>query len=539
MTSMSYYEDDTEDVDLLVAFDIPSAGPSADRSNYLKIKSLRNILQPRPSPLIGHPSWDSRFVDDDDRVVLNTMSFSSTASSGASGRGFFFEDGETFLDPHDENIQGIQLQRIHANGRVIQRECIRLPPFAIRAGPRNTVYFDPATVNAAILTVGGICPGMNDVIQNMVKRLTDYGVPDGNILGVRYGFQGMQDKHHAPLVLTRGITDGIHLTGGSMLGASPAHERQEMSQVLKRLEMWGINMLFIIGGEGGIRVAQDIASYCQENQLKCAVVGVPKSIDNDFMLIDKSFGFDTTVEEAQRALLAAKVEASSARKGIGLVKLMGRRSGFTAMQASLASGVVDVCLIPEVPFELEGPRGLLRYVQGLLERNGHAVICVAEGAGQDLIPDDAHNYSSFYHHHLDEAGNPVLGNIGSFLKKQLKAAIPDADIKYIDPTYMIRAIPASAGDSIYCKTLATHAVDAAFSGYTSVAVGQVNSHFVFLPMSILTRSLRTVDPFGKMWNRLRASIGQPNFVNSAEGDSPPRIEVVPMSTVKNLAVEAE
>lgn len=241
-------------------------------------------------------------------------------------------------------------------------------------------------------------------------------------------------------------------------------------------------MLFVVGGNGGNAGAAAIQKELQEQGVCCSVVGVPKSIDNDILLIDKCFGFDTAVEEAQRALLAAKIEASSARRGIGIVKLMGRQSGFIAMQASLASGVVDACLIPEVPFRLEGPTGLFAYLERVIEAKGHCVICVAEGAGQDILHDGSEG--------KDASGNPILKDVGIWLKKEIKAHFGDADLKYIDPTYMIRAIPTTSTDRIYCKVLAHQAVHAAFAGYTSACVGLVNTHYAILPISVIVQAPR-------------------------------------------------
>jgi len=379
---------------------------------------------------------------------------------------------------------------------------IPLPPWAIRAGARKTIYFDPSQVTAAIVTCGGLCPGLNDVVAGIVNKLTDYGVPEGKILGIKYGFRGFYDSAIKPVVLTKKTVDGIQLQGGTILGTSRGGAN--MREIVKRIDMWGIDMLFVVGGNGGNAGANAINAMCQQHEVNCCVVGVPKSIDNDILLIDKCFGFDTAVEEAQRALLAAKTEASSARKGIGLVKLMGRQSGFIAMQASMASGVVDACLIPEVPFKVTGENGLCKYLDAVIKYKGHCVVCVAEGAGQDLLDDGGSTGT-------DASGNPILKDIGLYLKNEFKTYFKDADIKYIDPTYMIRAIPTTSNDRIYCKILAHNAVHAAFAGYTGLTVGLVNTHYVYLPIPVVIQAPRKVDPRGKAWNRLRASIGQPNF----------------------------
>ena len=263
-----------------------------------------------------------------------------------------------------------------------------------------------------------------------------------------------------------------------MLGTSRGGA--DIPTIVKRLSVAAVDMVFVIGGNGGNAGAAAIQAECERQGVVCSVVGVPKSIDNDILLIDKCFGFDTAVEEAQRALLAAKVEASSAYRGVGVVRLMGRQSGFIAMQASMASGVVDVCLIPEVPFALGGRRGLASFVQRALDERGHAVICVAEGAGQDVVGGGEHA--------ADASGNPILADVGAWLKSELKKRVPGVDVKYIDPSYMIRATPTNAADRVLCKILAHNAVHAAFGGYTGITVGLVNTHYVYLPIPVIIQA---------------------------------------------------
>jgi 6-phosphofructokinase 1 len=371
-----------------------------------------------------------------------------------------------------------------------------------RAGARRDIFFDPTKTTAAVVTCGGLCPGLNDVVQGIAKKLHDYGVPEDNVIGVRYGFKGFYSKKTPPLNLTRSFVDGIHLSGGTVLGASRGGAK--MDQIVRKIDLWGVDMVFVVGGNGGHAGAAALVRELEANDVTCSVVGVPKSIDNDILLVDKTFGFDTAVEEAQRALLAAKVEASSAYRGIGVVKLMGRHSGFIAMQASMASGCVDVVLVPEVDFHLRGPGGLFEHLGDVLEDRGHAVVCVAEGAGQGFLSADKVE-------EFDASGNSVLENVGTWLAAEIKGEFADSDVKYIDPSYLIRSTPATSGDRIYCKLLAHNAVHAAFAGYTGVTVGMLNTHYAYLPIQAVITAPRRVDPLGKSWNSLCASTGQPSF----------------------------
>ncbi|XP_042509141.1 ATP-dependent 6-phosphofructokinase 5, chloroplastic-like, partial [Macadamia integrifolia] len=318
-----------------------------------------------------------------------------------------------------------------------------------RAGPRGKIYFKPEDVKAAIVTCGGLCPGLNDVIRQIVITLEIYGVK--KIIGIPFGYRGFFNEGIHEMQLSRKVVQNIHLAGGSLLGVSRGGPN--VSDIVSNMEERGINMLFILGGNGTHAGANAIHNECRKRRMKVAVVGVPKTIDNDILLMDKTFGFDTAVEEAQRAINSAYIEAHSAYRGIGIVKLMGRSSGFIAMHASLASGQVDVCLIPEVPFRLNGPHGVLNHLKYLLESKGSAVVCVAEGAGQNFLEKT---------NATDPSGNIMLGDIGVHIQQESKKYFKEiglpADVKYIDPTYMIRACRANAADGILCAVLGQNAV---------------------------------------------------------------------------------
>jgi 6-phosphofructokinase 1 len=489
-----------------VSFAVETPGRPGHEDETLAIPDLRNKLMARPSPFAAHNNFGGGFVYDGDRVALNSMHFSSPTSAGASCRDSDWETSD-LNDRMSATASMDLLDQVTSmpDSSTDDSVCVPLPPWAMRAGARETIYFNPSEVNVAIVTCGGLCPGLNDVVQGLVNKLSDYGVPEGHILGIKYGYRGFYDRDDRPVVLTRRSVDGIQLQGGTILGTSRGGA--DIQHIVKQIDMWGIDMVFVVGGNGGNAGANAIQQECEQQNVVCSVVGIPKSIDNDILLIDKCFGFDTAVETAQEALLAAKVESSSAYHGIGVVKLMGRSSGFIAMQASLASGVVDVCLIPEVHFEMQGERGLLAYVQSLLDDKGHCVVCIAEGAGQDLLQDSSKLGR-------DASGNAILADVGPWLRDQFRAAFKGADVKYIDPSYIIRTVPTISNDRIYCKILAHNAVHAAFAGYTGITVGLVNTHYVYLPIPTVISAPRKVDPNGKMWNRLRAAVGQPTFSNS-------------------------
>jgi 6-phosphofructokinase 1 len=371
------------------------------------------------------------------------------------------------------------------------------------AGPRSKLYFDPESVRAAIVTCGGLCPGINDVIRSLVMQL-HYHYRVKEIVGIRYGFRGMTLKHAGTAVpLTPRTVERIHTYGGSLLGSSRGPQSPvEMVDFLQRRD---IRVLFTIGGDGTLRGAESIRAECHNRGYEAAIVGIPKTIDNDIAYIDRSFGFSTAVEKATEVLACAHVEAHGAVNGIGLVKLMGRHSGLIAAKATLASGFVNFVLIPEIPFELTGKNGFLQHLRNRLAKRGHAVIVVSEGAGQNLF--------SHAKPQTDESGNARLQDIGQLLKNQIQDDLHSNGIpfslKYFEPSYFIRSTPANTEDNVYCTELGQHAVHAAFAGRTGVVVASWHREFVMIPMTLATSTRKSIDPDGHEWLSVLQSTGQP------------------------------
>jgi 6-phosphofructokinase 1 len=324
----------------------------------------------------------------------------------------------------------------------------------LRAGPRKTLHFEPNKVRAAIVTCGGLCPGLNNIIQGIVNSL-DHLYGCRSVLGVRGGYQGFGDPDYPPMPLSREAVEGLQNKGGTVLGSGRGSF--DADKTLAFLQKHKINQLYVVGGDGTHRAANDIAKEARARQLDLAVCGVPKTIDNDIDLLDRSFGFNTAVEEAQKAIRSAQTEAvCNLPNGIGIVKLMGRHSGFIAVHATLCSGEVDLCLIPEVPVVTDGDKGCLPHLERVLAAKGHAVVVVAEGAGEEILGQSAET---------DAGGNRRLPELGKWLKDQIgvyfKKRGKPVTVKYIDPSYMIRSVPANASDAIYCLLLAQNAVHGA------------------------------------------------------------------------------
>jgi len=407
-----------------------------------------------PSPMTG-----TRFVNDDERVLFN--------SYATEIRKYLAEDRE--------------------------------PPGMELAGPRKNIYFDPAKLKCGIVTCGGICPGLNEVIRSLVMSLFfHYGVK--SVFGFPYGYEGLTCSYgHTPLELTPQNVNQIHGMGGSILSSSRGP--QDVSEMVDTLDRMNIGILFVIGGDGTLKGGGAIAAEIERRGLKISVIGIPKTIDNDISFIQQSFGFETAVSEASRVTNSAHNEATGARNGIGLVKLMGRDSGFIAAFSVLADNNVNFCLVPEVPFSLEV---FFAAIKERLEKRGHAVIVVAEGAGQDLC------------RHMDErdaSGNLRFADIGIFLRDSIISHFKElgmpVNLKYIDPSYTIRSVPATPHDSAFCLLLGHNAVHAGMTGRTNMVVGFWRGEFTHVPISLAVSRKKRIDPEGWLWSSVLASTGQP------------------------------
>ena len=403
------------------------------------------------------------------------------------------------VDESDRVLFDDTASALEARGGLSAQEMPGFEP----AGPRRKIFFDPSKSRAAIVTCGGLCPGLNDVIRALSLELHfRYGVK--RVHGFCNGYQGFIAKYRRGVIdLTPEFVSRINEQGGTVLGTSRGE--QDPGEIVDCLDRMSINMLFVIGGDGTIRGAMRIAQEIADRGEKIAVIGIPKTIDNDIMYIDQSFGFQTAFAVATTSIRAAHVEAEASPNGVGLVKLMGRHSGFIACYASLAMSDPNFVLIPEVPFQLEGDLGLLNVLEQRIRRRGHAVLVVAEGAGQELMGESSNG--------TDASGNTRLSDIGLFLKQKITEHFArvnlELNLKYIDPSYAIRSVPANPFDSVYCMRLAHNAVHAAMSGRTEMVVGRWNARFVHVPMAMAIRERNTVDPHGDLWMSVLESTSQP------------------------------
>ena len=395
---------------------------------------------------------------------------------------------EIFIEDSERIIFSSQLKNLNHQ----LKTCKNLPAFE-KAGARKKIFHHPESTRAAIITCGGLCPGLNNVIKGLVNVLEqDYGVKE--IIGIRYGYKGLTEKSkHEPMQLNSSVVDQIHKQGGTILGSSRGNQDPEV--MVDELQKRKINLLFCIGGDGTLKGAQAIAEAANKRQAKISVIGVPKTIDNDLGFVEKTFGFETSVQVASEIITSAHHEAEGAENGIGIVKLMGRDSGFIAATASLANSVVDFCLIPETPFQIGGPKGICATIWHRLQQNNHAVIVVAEGAGQDLFKNGENR--------IDPSGNLLKDDVGELLRGEIAAYFKKSNvpisIKYLDPSYHIRSVSANAADAVFCYLLAEYAVHAGMSGKTNLVIGYWNNFFTHVPIHLATKERRMVELDSALW----------------------------------------
>ena len=424
-------------------------------------------------------------------LMIETLGDAVIESPLWAGRRHFVDDDEKILIySHAEDFGNFQ-------------DSVQNPPMFERAGPRRKIFFDTRNLNCGIVTCGGLCPGLNDVIRTITLSLMwQYGVR--SVYGFRYGYAGLSSHPpKPPLRLTPDLVDGIHHKGGDILSSSRGP--QDVNEMIDTLQEMKINLLFVLGGDGTLRGVNELVQAIKKRQLDISIVGVPKTIDNDICGIEHSFGFSTAVEATRAAILSAHEEARGAWNGVGLVKLMGRDSGFIAAYGTLANSDVNFCFIPEVPLVLDGENGFLPALEKRLDQKHHAVVVIAEGAGWRMTAKNGAQKT-------DASGNIIREDIGLLLKQKIidhfrQKEIP-LSLKYIDPIYMIRSLPADSNDSAFCVMLGQNAVHAGLSGRTNMVVGYWNQHFVHIPISLTILKRKKVNPKGHLWQTVLETTGQ-------------------------------
>jgi 6-phosphofructokinase 1 len=424
-------------------------------------------------------------------------------------------NGQPFVDENSRVCLASELAQIES----LKHRKEEIPSLEI-AGPRKKLFHDPAQTRVAIVTCGGLCPGLNNVIKGLVEVLTyDYGVR--MIFGIRYGYQGLNPHYGLTAIkLTLDKVDDIHESGGTILGSSRGDQDTKVMVDTLTMQL-NVSILFCVGGDGTLRGAQDIVKEITKRKAPISVVCIPKTIDNDLNLIDRTFGFETCVQSAAEIIKSAHIEANGIPNGLGLVKVMGRDSGFIAAHASLASSVTNFCIIPEIPLVLDGHNGLFKALDRRFfkSRKDHAVMVVAEGAGQDLFKASAAK---------DASGNVLKHDIGHFLMDKISAHFKKngkmLNIKYIDPSYIIRSIPANSSDAIFCFLLAENAVHAAMAGKTDVVVGSFKGTFVLVPLAYVVSERKKIDTESALWHAVISSTRQNDYFSdsSYENELPNR-----------------
>jgi 6-phosphofructokinase 1 len=373
-----------------------------------------------------------------------------------------------------------------------------------KAGPRSKIFFDPPSTTVAVVTCGGLSPGLNNVVRSVYYDLAhNYRVK--RVLGIRDGYRGLNpEAGRPPVELNATVVHDIHNLGGTVLGSSRGG--QDPAVMVDFLESEEIDVLLCVGGDGTQRGAHGIAEEIEKRGVSKAVVGIPKTIDNDIPYVWMSFGFATAAEVGQQVVRGAHVEALGAPNGVGLVKLMGRNAGFIAAGAAVASQEANFVLVPEVPFPLEGEDGFLAALERRVVERGHAMVIAAEGAGQHLLEATGDR---------DASGNLRYVDIGVFLRDRIKAHFEERGIelnlKYIDPSYAVRSVPANAWDRILSDRMARMAVHAGMAGKTDLMIGFHHQSLIHVPIGTATAHSRRLDLNSDLWQAVIGCTGQPHW----------------------------
>ena len=420
----------------------------------------------------------------------------------------FLEPRNFVRDGEERILVDISLAGLSQSAKAQGMGVTFMPPSFELAGPREKIFWDPASVKAAIVTCGGLAPGLNNVIQSIVSVLSDrYKVR--NIYGVPYGYGGFTHDSESKRFrfgwrrLDSLSVQNLDTEAGSVLGSGRGNSNPQ--SIVDALTLRDINILFTIGGDGTLAGAGAIYEEAKSRGMPLSIIGIPKTIDNDVLYVNKTFGFETAVQKASEAIRCAQTEARGAFNGIGLVKLMGRHSGSLAATAAFATSDVDFVLIPEVDLVLDGPGGFLARLMRRVVDKGYATVVVAEGAGQNLV--------SVAKEEFDASGNRKLADIGRFLKvrivEEFKSSGIEATLKYIDPSYMVRALPTTSDDSVFCAHLGQHSVHAAMAGKTGMMVGYAHERFTHVPLQAVTAGKKHLEVTSPLWLSILASTGQP------------------------------
>ncbi len=409
-------------------------------------------------------------------------------------------EAESSFTPEDERVIAFT---DYSKLKNLLKNDIPVPSYE-KAGARKKLFFEPGNTVSAVVTCGGLCPGLNSVIRGIVM-MNFYRYGNQTTYGIKYGYAGfIKENNYQTVSLTPPMVEDIHTQGGTILGTSRGP--QDISKIVDRLEELGVNILYTIGGDGTLRGAISIYNEIEKRKIPISVIGIPKTIDNDIDFIDRSFGMETAYSEACKSIYAAHTEARAADNGIGIVKVMGRESGFIAAHATLATNEVNFCLIPELDFELEGENGFLRALERRLLRRHHAVIVIAEGTGQKYVISPGKEK-------FDASGNVKLGDIGVFLKERLNSYLKGRNIptsiKYLDPSYSIRSCAPTSNDSIFCSQLAQMAVHAGMTGRTGLVAGYCNGQFIHLPMGLSVLKRKNIELHSQLWYSVIEATGQP------------------------------
>lgn len=331
-------------------------------------------------------------------------------------------------------------------------------------------------MRVGVLTGGGDCPGLNAVIRAVVRKgVNEHGF---EFVGFRDGWRGPLEGVTVPLGIEQ--CRGILPRGGTILGSSrtnPFAVEDGVERIRENLAAAGVDALVAIGGEDTLGVATRLA------ELGVAVVGVPKTIDNDLSGTDFTFGFDTAVNIATEAIDRLHTTAESHHRVL-VVEVMGRHAGWIALHSGIAGGASAV-LIPEVPFDIDA---VCAHVETRFRSEYAPIIVVSEGA----VPADG-SEMTLSSGEKDAFGHVRLGGIGDRLAHEIEQRT-GKEARAVVLGHIQRGGTPSAFDRWLATRFGLQAIDAVADGEFGVMVALRGTKIVRVPLQEGTAELKVVSP---------------------------------------------
>lgn len=336
-----------------------------------------------------------------------------------------------------------------------------------------------------VLTSGGDCAGLNATISAVVEAATKKG---WEVYGIKDGTEGITEKPHRYEVLTiSNFSDSPwpRLSGSYLGSLNKGLRIESLEEVSKRFAIGvkelGLDAIIVVGGDGSMNI---VSNMCKGSLVR--IIGIPKTIDNDTPITEFSVGFQTAVQYCTTAIDSLELTARSHNRAM-IVEVMGRDAGHLALHSALA-GNADVCLIPEIPYNLDGIINKLKEIK----RRGrnHAVIVVSEG----LKTENGTPITS----NKNMVGETIYGGIGQYLCDEISKRYNEFQFRVTTLGHLQRSGVPVAFDRLLASLFGANAVELLDKGEDNKMVIWKNGEVSYVSLPEVVKTGTTlVDVKGK------------------------------------------